>query len=138
MNNKEFKFLLFSADGKRYESNISILNVHSNNGSFGIMKNHLPFVSFIDTCYFSIDENDVRKYFAVSEGILRVDKNKVVIIGGTFEPEEELDRERILKKKEIALRRIVEAGSKEFELKRAELSLKKALNRLSLLDRDIH
>ena len=135
MNKDEFNFKIVASDGKVFEAPITLLNVNSKDGSFGIMKNHIPLVAFLGISTFNIISNNEQKYFACSEGVLRVENGGATIVAGTFETREELDKDRLLQKKEEAERKISLAGDKELDLISAETSLKKALNRLSLLNK---
>lgn len=137
MKNNEFLFQIISSDGKKYESPISQLNVKTSDGEIGILKNHYPLVAFLDISTFNIIVDNRREYFAVSGACLNVTKEKVVILADTFENKAELDEERILKKKEEALKRISTLQKENnLDLIAAERSLKKALNRLSLLNKN--
>ena len=135
MNKDEFLFEITASDGKKYNAEITLLNVNAVSGSFGIMKDHVPVVAFLGISTFNIITKGEKKYFAVSEGVLRVEKGKAVIVAGTFEDRDELDKDRILHKKEEAERKISSCGDKELGMMAAEVSLKKALNRLSLLEK---
>ena len=134
MKNNEFLFEIISCDGKKYSKEIVELNVKTQGGSIGILKNHLPLVSFIDISTFNIVFEKQREYFAVSGATLNVKKDKVVILCDAFEHSFELDKERLTLKKELALKKLEQKDrSSHLDLAQAERSLKKALNRLSLI-----
>ena len=100
----------------------------------GILKNHYPLVSFIDITTFNIVFENTREFFSVSGATLNVKKNKVVILCDSFERASELDKERITRKAQIAKEKIKESKKYDLlDLAQAERSLKKALNRLSLI-----
>lgn len=134
MKNNLFLFEIISIDGKKMSCEISELNVKTPSGMIGILKNHYPLISFIDISTFNIVVNNKRGYYAVSGGVLNVKKEKVVILCDTFESETEIDKDRQLQKKEIAID--ILNNTKKYDsldLARAERSLKKAINRLSLI-----
>lgn len=134
MKNNLFLFEIISIDGKKMSCDISELNVKTPSGMIGILKNHYPLISFIDISTFNIVVNNKRGYYAVSGGVLNVKKEKVVILCDTFESETEIDKDRQLQKKEIAID--ILNNTKKYDsldLARAERSLKKAINRLSLI-----
>lgn len=134
MKSNEFLFEIYSSDGKKFVANITELNVVTKNGHLGILKSHYPLVAFLDISTFNIVKDNVRLSFAVSGACLHVTKEKSVILADTFESEEEIDKERVLKKKEEAQKRVsLFQNENNTELISAERSLKKALNRLSLL-----
>ena len=133
MKNNLFLFEIISIDGKKMSCEISELNVKTPSGMIGILKNHYPLISFIDISTFNIVVNNKRGYYAVSGGVLNVKKEKVVILCDTFESETEIDKDRQLQKKEIAID--ILNNTKKYDsldLARAERSLKKAINRLTL------
>lgn len=134
MKTNEFLFEIYSSDGKKFSSPVSELTVKTSNGEIGILKGHYPLVAFLDISVFNITTDNKKKYFAVSGACLHVKGNKAVILADTFENRDELDKNRLLKKKEEAMKRL-QALQKEniADLIEAERSLKKALNRLSLL-----
>lgn len=134
MKNNEFLFEIISCDGKKYSAEIIELNVLTPSGVIGILKNHYPLVSFIDISTFNIVVNNEKFYFAVSGGVLSVKKDKTVILCDTFENRDEIDRDRQIKKQEV-LENILKNKNNSNDLiyLQAERSLKKTLNRLSLL-----
>ena len=134
MKTNEFLFEIYSSDGKKFSSPVSELTVKTSNGEIGILKGHYPLVAFLDISVFNITTDNKKMYFAVSGACLNVKGNKAVILADTFENRDELDKNRLLKKKEEAMKRL-QALQKEniADLIEAERSLKKALNRLSLL-----
>ena len=134
MKNNEFLFEIISCDGKKYGHEIVELNVKTQQGMIGILKNHYPLVSFIDITTFNIVFENNRDFFSVSGATLNVKKDKVVILCDSFEHASELDKERITKKVQIAKDKIKESKKYDLlDLAQAERSLKKALNRLSLI-----
>lgn len=134
MKTNEFLFEIYSSDGKKFSSPVSELTVKTSNGEIGILKGHYPLVAFLDISIFNATIDNKKIYFAVSGACLHVKENKAVILADTFETRDELDKNRLLKKKEEAMKRI-QILQKEYsaDLIEAERSLKKALNRLSLL-----
>lgn len=134
MKINEFIFEIISCDGKRFSAEISELNVLTPSGMIGILKGHYPLVSFIDISTFNIKINGEKNYFAVTGATLCVKKNKVVILCDAFESREELDKDRLMAKKDAALKILEKKdNSDNLYILQAERSLKKALNRLSLL-----
>lgn len=134
MKNNEFLLEIISSEGKKVSYEISELNVNTPGGTVGILKNHYPLISFIDISTFNIVMNNKRESFAVSGGVLNVKKEKTVILCDTFESELELNKERALSKKDSATDIITNHDKySALDLAQAERSLKKALNRLSLI-----
>jgi F-type H+-transporting ATPase subunit epsilon len=133
MTNK-FLFRIISADGKVFSDSIDELYVDTGDHIEGVLANHYPMVCKVAISSFKIKKDGVTKYFAISGGILNVEKNTVYILADTFEDTSELDKDRIFAAKKRAEEALA-TFSKEDEdkIREAEFSLKKALNRLRLI-----
>ncbi len=130
----KFLFRIISADGKVYSDSIEELYVDTGDHIEGVLANHYPMVSKVALGSFKVKKDGVTKYFAISGGILNVEKNTVYILADTFESVDELDKERILaskKRHEEELKTFTKED--EDKIREAEFSIKKALNRLRLI-----
>ena len=134
MKTNEFLFEIYSSDGKKFSSPVSELTVKTSNGEIGILKGHYPLVAFLDISIFNATIDNKKIYFAVSGACLNVKENKDFILYYTFETRDELDKNRLLKKKEEAMKRLqILQKDNCADLIEAERSLKKEINRLRLL-----
>jgi len=133
---KKFLFKIVSADGKTYEDNIEELNVETSNGTIGILADHLPLIANILISVFSTKTDGKMKYFTISGGLLSVESKQVLILDDTFESSDELDKERVLKAKERAEKILsdISLTNSDYDRQVADISLKKALNRLKILN----
>ena len=68
---------------------------------------------------------------ALHDGFVQIQKDKVTVLAESCEWPDEIDANRAEKAKERAERRLT-SGSKEVDMVRAELALKKALIRIDL------
>ena len=95
------------------------------------MANHLPLIAVIEISHLNYKKDGKIQEYAISGGILNVKKDEVSILADSFEAKEEIDYERAEKAKLKAEERL---SSKEpnIDIKKAELSLKRALNRLTM------
>lgn len=136
MKNNQFLFEIYSSDGKKYSEYIDELNVKTKSGEIGILKNHAPLVAFLGISTFNIIKDGEKEYFSVSGANLSIDKDKTLILAETFERKNELNKEKIMKAKEDS-EKILSSKSKlnNLELVSAEKTLKKAINRLNLLNK---
>lgn len=136
---KKFSFLIMSPDGHHYEDEAELLNVKLTDGQIGILKNRAPLIGIIDVCLLNYLKDGKRSYIAVGGGVLEVNNNKVLIMADSFETREQIDKARAERAKARAEKRI-EAYKKNhdssIDLKRAEIALRKALNRLELSSRE--
>ena len=134
MSNK-INFKIYSVDGKLYSDEIDAiyLNVPST-GVIGLLNGHTPFTAMLDIGTFYIVKNGVKTYFAISDGTINFINNEAVILTRTYEKEDELDRERIEKERDRALKLLSVIDKKDTQAyENASFSLKKAINRLKLL-----
>lgn len=133
MTNK-FNFKIISGDGKVYSNSISELYVETTNGVIGILCGHLPLIATLPISVFHIKIDKDVVYFAISGGLLNVEKESTYILADTYEISSEIDKDRVLKTKEKAENKIKSlTKDDEYDLKAAEFSLKKAINRLRLI-----
>lgn len=134
MSNK-FLFRIIAADGKIYSDKIDELYVrNTNNDIVGVLAGHFPMVTAIPISTFKIKKDGVETEFAISGGILNVEKQTVYILADTYESASEIDKIRNLTKKEKYEKELLEIDKHDIErIEHAELALKKVINRLSLL-----
>jgi len=135
---KRFPLEIFSPDGKHYEDHAEILNVRLSDGEIGIMAGHSPLIGVIDTSQMNFKRDGKTFEFAISGGILNVQDDKVVILADSFETRDEIDLARAKKAVERAKGLIEQAKEKEndnIDLIRAQTALRKAINRITLIER---
>ena len=130
MANK-FKLTIVTPDGKKIEDEATILNAYTTAGFVGILANHLPMVAILEISHLNYKKDGESFDLAISGGILNVKKDEVIVLAETFERKEEIDKERANQAKLRAEERLL-SKDPNIDMKRAELSLKRALSRLSL------
>ena len=105
-------------------------------GQITVLPHHAPLIGVIDICECKIIGLDEKKhYFAISGGVLHVDKDKTLILANSIESIDDIDFERANNAKLRAEKRI-SSRSDNVDLKRAQASLSRALNRLNILSRN--
>ncbi len=105
-------------------------------GSFGIMYNHIPFLSALKTGEVRLVNGDQKKLFAMSQGFLEMSGNKVVILADGAEQAEEIDVARAQAAKERAIKRLGQAETDaSIDDDRAKRALLRALNRLKIAEK---
>lgn len=100
-------------------------------GDFGVYANHTPFMAKIRPGILGIftDENIVS--FAIHDGFVTVENNKVTIVCETVEEISNIDLSRAEEAKSRAQKRM-KKSDEQIDFRRAEFALKRALVRLSL------
>jgi len=127
---------IISIDGKEEYLDVDSVYVDiPTSGVLGILPNRQPVVALLHIGYFYYTIGDKKTFYAISGGILNFKNNRAVILADTWEREDELDLDRITRAKERAeeiLGKIDNKNSVEYQ--NASFSLKKAINRIKLLD----
>ena len=106
----------------------------SEDGYLGVRPGHAPLLARLDVGEVSYRKDGEECFLALSGGFAEVLRSGVSILAQTCESADEIDKTRAEKAKERAERRITaEASDTNFD--RAELSLKRALNRIGIAGR---
>lgn len=129
----KLRLKIVTPDRNFFDDEIEMLIARSKNGEFAILKNHLPMIAALEISYLKVKRNGKFEYAAIAGGYLTFKENLITIISDAVEWREEIDKNRAIAAKERAERRIIE--SKDLQsIDKAELQLKKAINRLNLKD----
>lgn len=122
-------------DGSVYENTTNLAICKTTVGEVGIMPNHIPMLAplAIDEVRVKIGEDQFDE-IAISGGFLEFSNNILSIVASAAERKEDIDTLRAKRAKERAEKRIAEAKQTQDidELKRAEVSLRRAMNRLNI------
>ena len=111
------------------EFDTTILNIETEEGQRGILPNHMPLVTMLKIGRLESEENGVRNEYAIAGGLFYFRDNEAEILTDAIEHEDEIDIERAQQAKERAERRLQDEN---YDMKRAEIALKKALNRIKI------
>ncbi len=115
------------------EFDTPILNIPTVDGERGLLPNHMPLVTMLTIGVMSSDENGQRNYYAVTNGLFYFRDNVAEIMTDTIENREEIDLDRATSAKERAEKRL-QSNDPNIDQKRAELALKRAMNRIRVVD----
>nr|WP_295974284.1 F0F1 ATP synthase subunit epsilon [uncultured Bacillus sp.] len=129
---KAFTVNVVTPDGPVYDSEVEMVIAKAKSGELGIMAGHIPLVAPLEIGAVRLKNGGNTELVAVSGGLLEVRPEKVTILAQAAEKAEEIDVERALAAKERAERRLNEMKQDTLDFKRAELALKRALNRISV------
>lgn len=130
---KEIYVEVITPDHAAYKGNATSVTIPGSMGSFQVLYNHAPLMSTIDVGTVKIAEPDgVVKVFAIGGGTVEVKDNKVLILAESFESPSEIDASRAMEAKNRAEERLTKKYLPEIDEVRAELALKRAVNRLKL------
>ncbi|MFO7525567.1 MAG: ATP synthase F1 subunit epsilon [Ignavibacteriaceae bacterium] len=120
-----------------FKGDITSITVPGSKGSFQVLKNHAPIVSSLEVGKVKVELPDgTTQIFAAGGGTIEVNKNKVLLLADSIERIEDIDVERAMSAKQRAERRLAgRISDKNLDVKRAELALARAVNRLKLREK---
>lgn len=100
-------------------------------GEFGVMANHIPFLSALGIGSLMYKLGGKANYVFVSGGFAEVSGNKVTILAEVAERPEDIDVERAKKAQERAKQRL-EREREKVDFARAQASMQRALYRMKV------
>ena len=106
----------------------------SSDGWRCVLQNHMPLVLMLEISRLETVENKKKEYYAIGGGMLYFNNNEATILVNSIESKGEIDKDRALNAKKRAEERI-NSKDENIDMIRASIALKRALNRLELLDR---
>ena len=128
----KFDITLVTPDGKKHLDQAEILNVVTTSGALGIMSRHLPLVAILEISHLNYKRDGQVFEYSIAGGIINVKDNSAQILAESFESKEEIDLERAENSKQRSEDRLA-SKDPNIDIKRAEIALKKAINRISLV-----
>lgn len=124
-----FKLQIITPDGVFFDGETDNLVVRTTVGDKGILAHHEPYVAALPIGKFKIRLDGKFRYAAIASGVVKVSKDKTVILAQSCEWADKIDIERAERAKETAEHKLSSQGSDQ-ELMVAEYKLKRALNRI--------
>jgi F-type H+-transporting ATPase subunit epsilon len=104
-------------------------------GEFGILANHVPFLTPLQAGELRFRKDNQLEYMVVTGGFAEVSNNKVSVLAEAAEKAREIDLDRAKRAKERAEKRLAQAKSEAIDYTRAESALKRALLRLNVAEK---
>jgi F-type H+-transporting ATPase subunit epsilon len=104
-------------------------------GEFGILPNHIPFLTTLQPGELRYRKDGQLEYMAVTGGFAEVSNNKVTILAEAAERAREIDIDRAKRAKERAEKRLAMAKTEAIDYLRAEAALKRSLVRLNIVEK---
>ncbi|PDO10383.1 MAG: F0F1 ATP synthase subunit epsilon [Candidatus Reconcilbacillus cellulovorans] len=129
---KTFLLEIVTPERVVFSEQVEMIVAEGAEGQLGVLANHVPLVTPLKIAPLKIRKNGKASYLAVNGGFLEVRKNKAVVLAESAEWPEEIDVERAMAAKARAEQRLKSGRRDEFDYRRAELALQRALNRLQV------
>ena len=121
-------FQVVTAGGTVFDKMVNYIGVPLADGDAGILAGHAAMLGSIKEGVVKAKFEDGEEYIAVSGGVLNVADDEVIMLARTAELGENIDIARAQAAESRARKRI-EAKTEDLDMKRAELSLARALAR---------
>ncbi len=131
---KTIKVSVVTPDGPVYESDVEMVSTKAQSGELGILPGHIPMVAPLAIGTIRLKNEGNTELVAVTGGFLEVRPDKVTVLAQSAELGTKIDVTRAQAAKERAEQRL-QAKDSEVDLRRAELSLQRAMNRLKVTGR---
>lgn len=131
-----FLLEIVTPERKVYAEQANMIVVKGVAGELGILPNHIPLVTPLKIAPITVKRQGQKdQVIAVNGGFMEVRKDKVVILAESAELPEQIDLERAKSAKARAEKRLAEAKTHDINVKRAELALYRASNRIEVSGR---
>jgi F-type H+-transporting ATPase subunit epsilon len=117
-----------------FEGDIDRIICRGVQGDLAVLPGRAPFVTQLEISGARIKNDNESKIVAIAGGYLHVDTDGAKIVSDACEYADEIDLERAKKAMERAQRRLKD-HEEDIDVMRAEIALRKAINRLDLIDK---
>ncbi len=128
---KAFKLKIITPEKVFFDGETEQVIVRTTEGDVGILYGHENYVANLPAGPFRVKQDGKFKVAAISGGVIKASKEETVILAMAAEWSDEIDLDWAKHSQEDALKRIKESQS-DYELRMAELKLKRALNRINV------
>ena len=122
---------IVTPDGPILTDDYEMVSVTATSGELGILPNHIPLVAPLAISVVRLKNGNDTKHVAVTGGFVEMSHNELTILATAAETEEDIDVRRAQRAKERAEKRL-QSQQDTVDFHRAELALKRALNRLNM------
>ena len=129
---EQFQVHILAADRTFYEGPCVSLTIPTSDGELGIWAHHSPLIAAVQPGTLRYQAPDQEPQIAaVSPGMVKVEKNEVLVLVDSVERPEEIDAARARRKADEAREAMLQKKSRQ-EYQLAQANLARALNRLRI------
>ena len=134
---QQIRLEVVTPSGAKVNEDVDIVNAPGYGGDFGVLANHAPFLSTIKIGTLTYENGKTRESLMISGGFCEVSNNKITFLVESAEVGSEIDVERAMRAKDRAEKRLAQAAhqAEDFNRRRAEIALQRALARLKVAKR---
>jgi F-type H+-transporting ATPase subunit epsilon len=131
---KTFLLEIYTPYGKYFDAFIEEVIVPTEEYVLGILANHSPLVAKVRTGKLEIIRDEDKMVYAITEGLINVKKDGVVILVNSIERKDEIDIDRAKEAKRRAEERLNKPLN--IDVERAQRALIRANNRISVYENE--
>lgn len=131
---KTIKVSVVTPDGPVYESDVEMVSTKAKSGELGILAGHIPMVAPLAIGTVRLKKEGNTELVAITGGFLEVRPDKVTVLAQAAELGTDIDVTRAEEAKKRAEQRL-QSNDSTTDIRRAELALQRALNRLKVTGR---
>ncbi|RFU64249.1 F0F1 ATP synthase subunit epsilon [Bacillus sp. V59.32b] len=132
---KTVKVSVVTPDGPVYDAEVEMISTKAQSGELGILPGHVPLVAPLQIGAVRLKNGNQTEYIAVNGGFLEVRPDVVTILAQSAERAENIDVARA-KAAQTRAEKNLQDKQDNIDTKRAELALKRALNRITIAERN--
>ncbi|WP_066506040.1 F0F1 ATP synthase subunit epsilon [Abyssisolibacter fermentans] len=129
----KFRLEIVTPDKKFFEDDVEMIIVRGTEGDIGILKNHVPLVTVLGIGKIKVQIDGEMREASIASGYIEVEKEKTTIITDAAEWAQDIDVKRAEAAKIRAEERL-KKENKDTDVARAEIALKKAINRIRIAE----
>lgn len=127
---------IVTPDGPVYDSEVDMIIAKTASGEIGILPGHIPTVAPLVIGAIKLKKDGKTEYVAVNSGFVEVRPEKVTILAQSAEIASTIDLARAKEAMKRA-EELLQLKTQETDFNRAELALKRALNRINVYEGNI-
>lgn len=129
MTEKTIHIKIITPEKIVYEDDVNAVYAQGVSGSFGILPNHIPFMSVLDIGITKVEKSGHYEKFSVMGGTLQFKNNEAIILTEASEKDTDIDTARAQLAKERA-EAIIGSSETIKDIKTANAALARAMARL--------
>ena len=133
---KTIKVNIVTPDGPVYDSEVSMVIAVTATGEMGVLPGHIPTVAPLGIGAVRLKKENSTELVAVNGGFLEIRPEKVTILAQSAERATDIDLARAQESAKRA-EALLQANKDEIDFKRAELALKRAMNRINVYEGNV-
>lgn len=135
---KTLQVRIHTPEGTVYDETVNSVVLPGELGQFGVLYNHIPYMSLLDTGPIVLKTGDRTDRVACGGGFAEIEENVVTVLAETAERPEEIDRGDVEERVEDLTSMLKSGEGFEDEVERQELEseLRRAKVRLKVLEED--